>query len=90
MENGSFVNVFQSEVVKNNLNPNWRPISESAAKLCGGDLDRQLQVSVWDWDSNSDPDLIGKFEASLRDLSKPGASFDLVNPKKAAKKKCAL
>lgn len=40
-----------------------------------------LCVIGFDWDSNSDPDLIGECVVTLRELSVSGAQFALVNLK---------
>lgn len=87
MEDGSFVNVLKTEVVKNTLNPSWKELHVSAGVLCGGDLDRKLKVTCFDWDSNSAPDVIGECCVTARELAVPGAAFPLINPKKKAKKK---
>jgi len=86
-ENGTYTPVHKTEVVKNTLNPTWREFRVSAAVLCGGDLERQLKIECFDWDSNSDPDLIGECVVTLRELSVSGAQFSLINPKKKAKKR---
>jgi hypothetical protein len=39
---------------------------------------RQLKIQCYDWDSNSDPDLIGEFVTTLQDLTGGSASFALV------------
>ena len=53
--------------------------------LCGGDVDRALLFEVFDWDRNSDPDLIGTCTTTVRELV-DGATFPLINAKKKAKK----
>ena len=82
--------VFQSEVIKNTLNPNWKVTSMPVRELCNGDYDRQLKVDVYDWDDNSDNDLIGSFTTTLNSLrlaADQKTMFRCVNPKKLSKKK---
>lgn len=88
--NAQWTVVFQSEVIKNTLNPNWKATSMAVRELCNGDYDRQLKVDVYDWDDNSDNDLIGSFTTTLNDLKiavERKTMFRCVNPKKMSKKK---
>jgi hypothetical protein len=84
-EDGSFVPVHKSDVLKKNLNPVWNAFTITAAVLCAGDLDRALVIDVFDWDSNSAHDLIGSCQITARELV-AGATFKLVNPAKKSKK----
>ena len=51
-EDGSFTIVKKTEVIKNTLNPTWRPFEISLRSLCNGDHDRVILVKCWDWDSD--------------------------------------
>lgn len=42
----TWVPVYKSEVVDNNLNPDWRPVTVRSTQLCNGDIHRPLQVRV--------------------------------------------
>ena len=42
-DSGVFVEVYKSEVIRNNLDPQWRPIRMSSRTLCNGDLDRPVR-----------------------------------------------
>ncbi|XP_062501087.1 copine-9-like [Corticium candelabrum] len=93
LEDGSFILVFRSEVIKNSLNPRWKPFTISGQKLCNGDYDRPLKFTVWDWDKNDTPDLIGHATSSLRALVgdekaglEPIAALELIEPAIRAKK----
>lgn len=90
-EDNTYTTVFRTEVIKNTLDPNWKPFSISAQVLCNGDYDRNLRVLCYDWNSNGDVDLIGLFDVTLGDLKnfrsgRPN-SYDLINPRKLEKKK---
>ena len=50
--------VFESEVVMNTLNPQWKDACESLQKICNSDLNRPLKFEVWDWDKRSSHDLM--------------------------------
>lgn len=61
-------NIFRSEVIKNNLNPEWKPATVELSKLCGGDLDAPILVSVFDHESKGPPVGMGSFETSVNGL----------------------
>lgn len=42
--------VYRSEVVKNNLNPTWQECEIPLQKICGGDKEQPIQISVYDWE----------------------------------------
>lgn len=87
-EDNSFTAVHKTEVIKNTLNPTWRPFQIAAAKLCSGDYDRTVKIECYDWDSDGSHDFIGDCTTNVRELTeKPNLSFELINQKKRAKKK---
>ena len=46
--------------MKNSLTPSWDSFSIGLRTLCNGDYDRPIQFDIYDWDNDSDNDLIGK------------------------------
>lgn len=42
--------VYRSEHVMNNLNPVWNEFDVPVEKLCNGDKEQPLQISVYDWE----------------------------------------
>jgi len=85
-ENGTILKVFESEVIKNTLDPVWRNIRIKESILNNGDDERMILWEVFDWDKNSSPDFIGSFEASTS-LIKQGCTFNVINQKKQEKYK---
>lgn len=82
--------VHQTEVIKNTLNPVWKPAEVSVRNLCNGDYDKKLKIMCFDHDEGSANDLIGEFYTSARQLMESGSrqvEWDCINPKKKAKKK---
>ena len=61
---GSWVAVYRSKPVNNNLNPKWGPATIDVNALCDGDLDRRLQVAIFDHESNGKHDAMGTFETT--------------------------
>jgi len=88
-ENNVYTVVYRSEIIKNTLNPEWKQFSCEVRALCNGDYDRDLQCTVWDWDSDGSHDLIGIFHTNMRKLTKgpsPENVYDCINEKKQKKK----
>ena len=63
--------VYRSEFIKDHLNPLWKPTYLDIEKLCYGDLDRELKITVLDHGNNGKHDVIGEYlttVAALQDL----------------------
>lgn len=43
------INVHETEVVMNNLNPVWKGFELSLSKICSGNNTRPIKVECWDW-----------------------------------------
>ncbi|ESO90287.1 hypothetical protein LOTGIDRAFT_123531 [Lottia gigantea] len=82
---GSWQVVHRTEVVENNLNPSWNQFSVPVQTLGGGDI----QVDIYDWDSDGSHDLIGGFMTNVEEIitSQSELSWPCINEKKKAKKK---
>eukprot|EP00877_Chromochloris_zofingiensis_P013629 jgi/Chrzof1/851/Cz01g31110.t1 len=70
----TWVPVYKSEVVDNNLNPDWRPVTVRSTQLCNGDIHRPLQVRVLDHESNGRHRLLGQFTTSAQKLAEAAAT----------------
>ncbi|XP_015229047.1 PREDICTED: copine-3-like isoform X1 [Cyprinodon variegatus] len=81
----------RTEVVKNNLNPTWKPFKIPLQSLCGGDLEKPIKVECYDYDDDGSHDLIGSFETTMKRLQDATrtspAEFECINSKKKQKKK---
>lgn len=89
-QDNSYTAIHKTEVIKNTLDPTWRPFTIPVQKLCNGDYNRSLKIECFDWDSDGSHDLIGEFRTTLKELSegvKTGKTYEVINPKKKAKKK---
>ncbi|KAK3932056.1 Copine-8 [Frankliniella fusca] len=85
-ETGDYSIVHRTEVIKFTLNPEWKPFTVSARTLCGGDSDRSIRVTCYDWNRSGNH---SHFYTTLRQLSEgPGAEnvYRVVNPNKQQKK----
>ena len=91
-EGATWTLVKRTEVIKNTLDPSWRPFQVAVDALCRGDYDRSLKFEVLDWNSDGSFDYIGEFVSSLREISGFESStaavttHDLINARKKEKK----
>jgi len=85
-EDGGWVKVWDSEIIRGNLNPTWDAVGIPVQKICNGDYDRPIQVAVYDYESNGSHKLIGSFNTSLKSLQEKRESFQLTNEKLKKKK----
>uniref|UniRef100_A0A8C6T637 Copine-3 n=1 Tax=Neogobius melanostomus TaxID=47308 RepID=A0A8C6T637_9GOBI len=80
----------RTEVVKNNLNPTWRPFTISLRALCGGDPENTIKVDCYDHHVSGSHSLIGSFRTTLAELHEAThispVEFKCINPKKQKKK----
>lgn len=89
-KDGSLQVIWKTEVVKNNLNPQWNKFSLRVSTLCSGDPTKPIQFDVFDSDDDGSHDLIGSFTTTLHEMlnTKDGeVSWPCINPKKVGKKK---
>uniref|UniRef100_A0A3Q0R6Q4 Copine 3 n=1 Tax=Amphilophus citrinellus TaxID=61819 RepID=A0A3Q0R6Q4_AMPCI len=85
----------RTEVVKNNLNPMWRPFRIPMQSLCAGDVEKPIKIDCYDHNMSGDHDFIGTFQTSLKKnadvcvvcFSSSQAEFECINSKKKQKKK---
>jgi hypothetical protein len=86
--NGQWVVAYKSEVIKNTLNPNWKPFTLPLNQLCNGNYERKLKFEVTDWDSDGSHDYIGSFVTNMNSLKMAPiekAEFKCINEKKKGK-----
>ncbi|KAJ3127828.1 Copine-8 [Nowakowskiella sp. JEL0407] len=78
------VAVYQSEVIRKTLDPNWNPFNIAMNDLCGGNNPSvSLIIDVFDWDAGKEPDYIGSATTSLAQLlDSLGSEIPLVNSKR--------
>lgn len=50
------------------LKPKWQPVEINLFKFCGGDLDAEITMTVYDWDSDGTHDLIGQAYTTVNKL----------------------
>nr|XP_040023030.1 copine-3-like isoform X1 [Gasterosteus aculeatus aculeatus]XP_040023031.1 copine-3-like isoform X1 [Gasterosteus aculeatus aculeatus] len=81
----------RTEVVKNNLNPMWRPFRIPLQSLCGGDVEKSIKIDCYDYNNSGSHDFIGSFATTLAQIQQASqtyaAEFECINSKKKQKKK---
>jgi len=87
--NGQWTLVHRTEVIKNTLDPSWKPFTLPLRQLCNGDYERKLKFEVNDWDSDGTHDYIGSFVTKMNSLKIAPiekSEFSCINEKKKGKK----
>uniref|UniRef100_A0AAR2L774 Copine-2 n=1 Tax=Pygocentrus nattereri TaxID=42514 RepID=A0AAR2L774_PYGNA len=84
-EDGKWMLVHRTEVIKNTLDPVWKPFTVPLISLCNGDVDRNIKVLCYDYDNDGGHDFIGEFQTTVTKMSE--VEFECINPKKQKKKK---
>uniref|UniRef100_A0A8C7R5K3 Copine-2 n=1 Tax=Oncorhynchus mykiss TaxID=8022 RepID=A0A8C7R5K3_ONCMY len=85
-DDGKWMLVHRTEVIKNTLDPVWKPFTVPLISLCDGDVDRSIKVLCYDYDNDGSHDFIGDCNCSLS-VPFHQVEFECINPKKQKKKK---
>ncbi|PKA56876.1 Protein BONZAI 1 [Apostasia shenzhenica] len=65
-ESGHLIPIYKTEVIKNDLNPMWKPVVVNLQQV--GSKETPLNIECYNFNSNGKHDLIGKVVKSLADL----------------------
>ncbi|KAI1235530.1 hypothetical protein IHE44_0002409, partial [Lamprotornis superbus] len=90
-DDGKWMLVHRTEVIKYTLDPVWKPFTVPLVSLCDGDMEKLIKVVCYDYDSDGGHDFIGEFQTSVARLCEAQDASPLelecINPKKQKKKK---
>ncbi|XP_076863585.1 copine-1 isoform X1 [Brachyhypopomus gauderio] len=90
-DDGKWLLVHRTEVIKNNLNPSWKKFVISLHTFCSGDLNKPVKVNCFDYDNDGSHDLIGVFQTNVSELLKADSGsaveYECIHPEKQKKKK---
>ncbi|GBG29178.1 Copine-2 [Hondaea fermentalgiana] len=78
---GEWTPVFKSEYIKNESNPTWKPQRLDLGKICRGNLDEELLISVYDYDDGTKHDLIGHAAVSVNLLLQAASNGTMIDVK---------
>jgi len=81
---GDYLLVHETEVIKNNLNPVWKPFKIPEKKLYA-DSSADFKVECWDREGSGKHQFIGEFETSIEKIKSGMTEYELHNPKKKSK-----
>ena len=74
--------MYQSNVVKRDLQPVWNEATLDLEAICNGDVNRAMKIIIWDHRRSGKHKLMGEFETSVRGLinaSRSSNSNELIN-----------
>ncbi|KAK9392926.1 copine-2-like, partial [Crotalus adamanteus] len=88
-DDGTWMLVHRTEVIKYTLDPVWKPFTVPLISLCDGDTEKQIKIVCYDYDNDGGHDFIGEFQTSVGTMCKDGSvvEFECINPKKQKKKR---
>ncbi|XP_007431045.3 copine-2-like, partial [Python bivittatus] len=88
-DDGKWMLVHRTEVIKYTLDPVWKPFTVPLISLCDGDIEKQIKIVCYDYDSDGGHDFIGEFQTSVVMMCKDASvvEFECINPKKQKKKR---
>lgn len=96
-QNGTHTAAHKTEVLKNTVNPVWKPAMVKAGDLTSAlnkntalnECEDVIKIECYDWDDDGSHDLIGECYTSLKQLLQDSSTkkYPLINPKKKSKKK---
>ncbi|MGH0144725.1 UNVERIFIED_CONTAM: hypothetical protein FKN15_011409 [Acipenser sinensis] len=90
-DDGKWMLVHRTEVIKNTLDPVWKPFSMPLISLCGRDVDKTIKIMCYDYDNDGGHDFIGEFTTTVSKMCEvqntTEIEFECINPKKQKKKK---
>ena len=86
-EDGSWLKVFESTVIMDNKNPNWKMFEIYSNKINEGDHLRPFKVEVWNWKKSGTHKFFGECLMTIDNLVKNERRFELKNSQKTGKNK---
>uniref|UniRef100_A0A673JL32 Copine-2 n=1 Tax=Sinocyclocheilus rhinocerous TaxID=307959 RepID=A0A673JL32_9TELE len=77
-DDGKWMMVHRTEVIKNTLDPVWKPFTVPLISLCNGDVDRNIKVLCYDYDNDGGHDFIGEFQTTINKISEAQNGVELL------------
>lgn len=68
-EDAKWMLVHRTEVIKNTLDPIWKPFSMPLVSLCDAHVDKTIKVLCYDYDNDGGHDFIGECETTVTKMS---------------------
>ncbi|KAJ7312140.1 hypothetical protein JRQ81_006484 [Phrynocephalus forsythii] len=74
-DDGKWMLVHRTEVIKYTLDPVWKPFTVPLVSLCDGDVEKQIKVICYDYDNDGGHDFIGEFQTSVAKMCESQDGF---------------
>uniref|UniRef100_A0A8V0ZLW7 Copine-2 n=1 Tax=Gallus gallus TaxID=9031 RepID=A0A8V0ZLW7_CHICK len=74
-DDGKWMLVHRTEVIKYTLDPIWKPFTVPLVSLCDGDVEKLIKVMCYDYDSDGGHDFIGEFQTSVARMCEAQDAF---------------
>uniref|UniRef100_A0A8B9STP2 Copine-2 n=1 Tax=Anas platyrhynchos TaxID=8839 RepID=A0A8B9STP2_ANAPL len=74
-DDGKWMLVHRTEVIKYTLDPVWKPFTVPLVSLCDGDVEKLIKVMCYDYDSDGGHDFIGEFQTSVARMCEAQDAF---------------
>uniref|UniRef100_A0A8C9UB09 Copine-2 n=1 Tax=Serinus canaria TaxID=9135 RepID=A0A8C9UB09_SERCA len=78
-EDGKWMLVHRTEVIKYTLDPVWKPFTVPLVSLCDGEMEKMIKVVCYDYDSDGGHDFIGEFQTSVARLCEAQDASPVMN-----------
>lgn len=77
-----WLKIHDSEFIKDNLNPVWKPCQIKEDRLNGAKDQQPFKVEVWDWEKSGKYQFIGQVDVTIAEIKQGKREWQLTNPKK--------
>ncbi|GCB82682.1 hypothetical protein scyTo_0021679, partial [Scyliorhinus torazame] len=64
-------------VIKNTLDPVWKPFSTPLVSLCNGDVEKTVKILCYDYDNDGGHDFIGESQTTVAKMSEANSSTEV-------------
>lgn len=83
---GDFLMIYETEFIKDNLNPIWKPFELNIAKLCPNSYEDVFKVECWDNEKSGKHQFMGMVELTLKQVIADKVQlFTIMDPHKKKK-----
>lgn len=79
---GDPLQVHETEMIKDNLNPVWKMCQVTDDRLCSSNHSKPFRVECWDHSKSGNHNFIGSVDITIDELKSGKKEFPLHNPKK--------
>ncbi|CAD8157022.1 unnamed protein product [Paramecium pentaurelia] len=78
-DDSTYIQTYETEVIKDNLNPLWKTFEIQSVKLAHSN-DKKIKIECWDWEKSGKHQFIGELITTIPELQQT-REYQLTNPK---------